>query len=103
METHDRRFLAKTALILFVSGLTIPFVISLVASETLAMGLGLTSEIIALILGVLSWKHPFGKIATIGVTSLVAMTIMLAGIRYAKIQSYEANRSEERKQTQRSQ
>jgi hypothetical protein len=33
MNTDDKKFLARTALILFISGLTVPFIIAIFASE----------------------------------------------------------------------
>ena len=79
MDTDDKRVLARTALVLFVVGLTVPFLIALFASEDVAIGFGIISELLALILGILSWKHTFGKIAVVGVSVLLA----LAGTNYA--------------------
>ncbi len=78
MKTEDKTFLARTALVLFVVGLTIPFLIAIFASEDIAMWFGAISELLALVLGILSWKHTFGKIATVGVSILIA----LSGFQY---------------------
>lgn len=78
MDADDHRFLARTALILFIAGITIPFLIAIFASDEIAMGFGLVSEVLALILGALSWRHRLGKVTVVGVSVLLA----LSGINY---------------------
>jgi hypothetical protein len=78
MHNNDKTFLARAALILFIAGITMPFIIAIFASESIAIGFGLVTEVLALILGVISWKHLFGKIVSIGVCILIA----ISGVQY---------------------
>ena len=95
MDSSDKKFLARLALILFVCGLTIPFIITIFADESIAMGFGVVAEVLALILGVLSWKHIFGKVVTVGVVILMA----LAGGQYIGYLNLKANVEDEMRQT----
>ena len=87
MNPNDKTFLAKAALILFIAGLTIPFIIAIFASDDIVMGFGVVSEVLALILGILSWKHVFGKVVTIG----VGILIVLACVQFVAYQNLRAN------------
>ena len=87
MNPQDKAFLAKTALILFILGLTIPFIIAIFASDEIAMEFGVVSEVLALVLGILSWRHFFGKVTTIGVGILMALSV----VNYVAFQNKRAN------------
>ena len=78
MKNKDNIFLAKAALILFLGGITIPFLIAIFTDVEIAIGFGVISELLALIIRLISWKHTFGKIAAIGVGSL----LFLSGINF---------------------
>ena len=87
METNDKNFLARLSLILFVIGITSPFLLMILTREDVAMGFGVVTEILALVFGVISWKHRFGKIAVIGVCILIA----ISGVRYIAYLSLRKN------------
>ena len=67
-HTNDSgKLFGNLALVLLVAGLLVPFIIAAFASEQLAMGFGVVAVILALVFGVLGWKHKPGKVSVIGV------------------------------------
>ena len=94
-SSNERLFLGKFALVLFVAGLLMPFLIAtviLVSSREaiffrgpvavqLALGFGLIAELLALVLGFLARRHISGRIAMVGaITVFVLIFVIVAGV-----------------------
>jgi len=91
---HDteRLFVGRCALILFIGGLLVPFILAALVlavgdvnlsskAESIAHGLcvgfGLVAELLALILGTIGRRHLSGKIAQVGVIVLLAACVVV--------------------------
>ena len=92
---RERLFVARCSLVLFISGLAVPFVIAglvvafsrLSPDDTrkiaaiLALGFGLIAQVVALICGIVGRRHVSGKIGMIGAT--VVLMVALPGLGLA--------------------
>jgi len=93
--SNERLFLGKFALVLFVAGLLMPFLIAtviLVSSRDamffrgavavqLALGFGLIAEVLALVLGFFARRRISGQIGMVGaITVFVLIFVMVAGV-----------------------
>ena len=89
---NERLFIAKCALVLFVSGLLAPFLIAALvlacsgsrsedAAVALAVGFGFACEVLALILGIVGRRHTSGKIGILGgvIMFVAVVATVLAG------------------------
>jgi len=91
---NEHLFLGKFALVLFVAGLLMPFLIAPVVlvscrdaifgqqvAAQLALGFGLIAEVLALVLGFFARRCISGQIGMVGaITVFVLIFVMLAGV-----------------------
>ena len=86
-EGHSSRRIGWLALSLFVGGLLLPFALYELLKEVvkmpidrssyLSLGVGAVCELMALIFGVVGWRHPNGKVAGIGSGALIGLTLFV--------------------------
>jgi len=94
-SSNERLFLGKFALVLFVAGLLMPFLIATVVLAScrqaifgdpilavqLALGFGLIAEVLALVLGFFARRRISGQIGMVGaITVFVLIFVMVAGV-----------------------
>jgi hypothetical protein len=94
-SSNERLFLGKLALLLFVAGLLMPFLIAAVilgssrdamflrgpVAAQLALGFGLVAEILALVLGFLGRRCISGQMGMVGaITVFVLIFVMVGGV-----------------------
>lgn len=95
MDDHhdtERLFVGRCALILFIGGLLVPFLLAVLvltaggadlssgARDTayaLSFGFGLVAELLALILGTIGRRHLSGKTAQVGLIVLLAASLVV--------------------------
>jgi hypothetical protein len=93
-DDRERAFVARGSLVLFITGLLVPFIIAVFAlglpdpklahedarnaAAALAFGFSLTAELLALILGIVGRPHLSGKIGMYGavVTFLIPLALV---------------------------
>jgi phosphate/sulfate permease len=78
MKTNENKPIAWIALLLTIVGLLGPFVIAIFASDDQAIGFGIISVLLALILGVISWQHLLGRVSV----TVCLISLILFGIAY---------------------
>jgi len=77
-KSNDR-FFGNLALVLFVTGLLVPWIIALFNPE-IAAGFGIVAELLALVFGIIGWKQKTGKVAAIGALVLVVVAMAAVGV-----------------------
>jgi chromate transport protein ChrA len=98
-DTNDSsKLFANLALGLLVVGLLVPFIIGAFASEELAMGFGAVAVTLALVFGILGWKHKTGKVVVIITGVLVVVAAVIGTFNFRLHKAHESERRERARQ-----
>jgi len=98
-NTNDSgKIFGNLALGLLVAGLLVPFIIAVFASEQLAMGFGVVAVVLALLFGILGWKHRTGKVVVIITAALVVLAAVNFTLYFGSGKSSESEMQERARQ-----
>ena len=90
---NDKRIFACTALLVFIAGLLVPFVVGAMGHEELALGFLTVAEFLALLFGILSWRDRIGRVVII---TQLALVVLSAGAFFLVLQPRQQRRLAER-------